>query len=134
MDYYSDLLDVFYSDAFQELYQEMQSLPETERPQFVEDVFLDETVLQEQGVNVPDDVLIQRSSFGDRRPTLFCLKKYLPEEYQEKFAWQNVNLTFDNEHENWPMFEGEDAWRKPMHYDLEKQILSKDLSSEGSIE
>jgi hypothetical protein len=128
LDHYSDLLDVYFSEEFQNLFQEMRNLPEKERPQFVEEVFLDEEVLRKEGVEIPEDVLIQRSSFGDRRPTLFCLKKYLPEEYQEKFAWQNVNITFDNDHENWPILDGEDAWRKPMHYNLEKKILSGRIS------
>lgn len=63
--YYSDLLDVCFMNEFQQLFQQMKALPERDRPQYVEDVFLDERTLEEQGVDVPDDVLILRRSSSD---------------------------------------------------------------------
>lgn len=137
-EYYMDLVDFFFTDEFQAVYEEMNSLPETERPQYINDVLLNEEVLKERGIDVPEEILIQRSSFGDRRPTLFCLKKYLPEEYQDLFVWQNVNLTFDNDHESWPIADGENAWNKPINVDLQDWIHSGEFntnpeSNENSI-
>ncbi|MBV8881592.1 MAG: hypothetical protein JO332_16670, partial [Planctomycetaceae bacterium] len=91
---YKDLVEFASTDAFQKLLAELYSLPETARPSFVNEVVLNPTLLRERGVVPPAGILIQRSSFGDRRPTLFCLKKYVPERLRT--LWQNANLTFDN--------------------------------------
>ncbi|MDL5363418.1 hypothetical protein [Halalkalicoccus sp. NIPERK01] len=131
-EYYMELVDFFFTEEFQAVYEEMNELPETERPQYVKEVLLNDDVLKERGVDVPAGILIQRSSFGDRRPTLFCLKKYLPKAYQDAFVWQNVNLTFDNDHDTWPIADGESAWNKPINVDLQDRIHSGEFSVETS--
>lgn len=64
-----------------------------ERWQFVDDVILDDKERTYRGVSVPDDLMIQRSVFGDGRPTLFCVTKVVPLAY----PWQKVTITFDDE-------------------------------------
>ena len=75
---YDKLLDFVSLAPFRSLYAEMKRLPVAERPAFVKRVLLRPEELRQRGVVVPDGVLIQRSSFGDRRPTLFCVKTFLP--------------------------------------------------------
>ncbi|GAA5024170.1 hypothetical protein GCM10025734_82300 [Kitasatospora paranensis] len=44
------------------------------------------------GVFVPAGLTIQRSTFRDDRPTLFCIVKHLP----HGLLWEKVTVTFDN--------------------------------------
>lgn len=64
------------------------------RPKFVFDVLLSDDALAARGIKRPENILIQRSAFGDRRPIIFVVKRFLPEEFSN--VWQNVNITFDN--------------------------------------
>ncbi len=85
---YNDLIDFVTTPEFKEVMKEFGSLHSQERPVFVVSVLLNNEELAKRGIQVPPGILIQRSAFGDRRPTLFCVKKHLPSEYAD--VWQNV--------------------------------------------
>ena len=127
--HYDKLIDFVTSEPFKDLMLEMSELSHLERPQFVHDVLLDKEELKRRGVTVPDGILIQRSAFGDRRPTLFAVKHFLPEKYTN--VWQNVNITFDNFY-----LDGEIArdrgscWRAPLSPDVQAQAMADDLALE----
>lgn len=128
---YDDLLGFVESSAFTRLYAEMKQLAPRQRPSFVRDVLLDPTGLQSRGVTVPDGILIQRSSFGDRRPTLFCVKKFLPIRFH--VAVQNVNLTFDNPYaEDIP--DGDGAWRDPLPVEVQSSVMERGGGLQGLSE
>ncbi len=78
--------------AFQALLDELYDLPDQERPAFVQDVVLNPAERARRGIDVPADMLIQRSEFADQRPTLFCVSKVLPLAY----PWHKVTVTFDS--------------------------------------
>ena len=77
--------------AFQKLLAELYALPHAARAEFVDHVILNPTHRRSRGIEVPEDLLIQRSSFADGRPTLFCVSKILPLAY----PWHRVTITFD---------------------------------------
>jgi hypothetical protein len=104
------------------------SLPEGDRPEFVAQVFLDPNELARRGVEVPLDVLIQTSAFGDRRPTLFAVKKFLPEKYQA--AWENVNLTFGTYDEAAVLNTPEASWRPPLPVQLQNALIARGIDLE----
>src|SRR5436190_20293634 len=85
---YDEIIDFITTPAFRAVYDELCGLPETERIGFVNHVVLQPEELAKRGVNVPEGILIQASAFGDRRPTLFAVKKFLPPKYHG--AWENV--------------------------------------------
>ena len=89
---YDDLLKFISDPIFQELLSEMMSLQPNERPIYVDKVWLDGQELARRGLKVPEGVLIQTSAFGDRRPTLFCVKKFLPE---KRCAFSHFYLLFN---------------------------------------
>ena len=125
---YNELIEFVSSEPFQNVYSELMSLPPKDRPQFVVDVLLDDDQLRKRGVNRPPQLLIQRSAFGDRRPTLFCVKKWLPSHLHE--YWENVNVTFDNEFEPDTIPKDSTAWRPPLPVQLQHHILSGDIDEE----
>ena len=75
---------------FRDLLDELEATPYEQRPAFVQRVLLQPEELEARGVDVPEGMTIQRSSFGDDRPTLFCVSKMLPDERRK------VTITFDN--------------------------------------
>lgn len=77
---------------FQGLLEEMAAVPEAERAEWVRLVILDDAQLAKRGVIVPQGMVLQRSSFSDDRPTLFCVTKHLP----PGLHWRKVTITFDN--------------------------------------
>ena len=87
------IADFVSTEAFQSVFAEMEALPERLRHEFVELVWLDPGELARRGLSVPDDLQIQRSFFGDKRPTLFCVNKFLP----EGMGWKRVTVTYDNQ-------------------------------------
>lgn len=121
---YDDLLAFFYSDAFQGVHQHMQTLTPKARAAFVRDVVIQPEALKEQfGVSVPDDIMIQRSAFGDRRPTVYCLKKWLPEKFH--VVWENTNLTFDELYEDGAVSrQAETSWRAPIRPDIQAILVA----------
>jgi hypothetical protein len=78
---------------FQDLLEDLYSRPVEKRPQFVIDVVLNPEEQARRGIITPDDMLIQRSTFADGRPTLFCVSKLVPLAY----PWHRVTITFDSE-------------------------------------
>ena len=118
---YEQLLDFASSSSFQRLLAELYDRPAEERPTFVIDVILDEDERRKRDVHVPHDILVLRSAFGDRRPTLFCLKKYLPVELHG--YWQNVNITFDNPSEE-ELTSEQLAWRKPLPAGVQAAVIA----------
>jgi len=111
-DGYRRMFAVAQTPQFRALLRELEALAPRERPAFVANVLLDSQELARRGVVLPDGVLLVRSAFGDRRPTLFCLKVYMPAHLQR--YWQNVNLTFDNEGPPAEELAPAIAWRRPL--------------------
>lgn len=128
---YDELIDFAATDAFQTLLAEMYSLPPNERPYFVNAVVLNGQAMRDRGIVPPPGILVQRSSFGDRRPTLFCIKKFIPEEVQSH--WQNANITFDNLVDDEEIPRDQRAWRPPLPFDLQ-QALTAGLIDQASLE
>lgn len=121
---YDRIISFVTTPEFKALHQELRGLPPTDRPNFVKAVILQPTELAKRGIVVPDDVLIQTSAFGDRRPTLFAVKIFLPSKFHK--VWENVNLTFDNEYEDEQVSRGPDkAWRPPLRVELQNFLISK---------
>lgn len=119
---YASLIDFVTSRAFRTVYRELRELPAGKRPDFVESVLLDRDELAKRGVRQPSDVLIQTSAFGDRRPTLFAVKKFLPEKFHG--VWENVNLTFNNEYDDAILpRDPETSWRAPLPVDLQNALI-----------
>lgn len=121
--HYDKIIDFIASAPFKALMVEMSALSHLDRPQFVHDVLLDKEALKRRGVVVPDGILIQRSAFGDRRPTLFAVKHFLPERYTN--VWQNVNITFDNVYLDGEIArDRETCWRPPLAPDVQAQAMA----------
>jgi hypothetical protein len=77
---------------FQRLIDDLYRLPKVARPAFVQEVILSEEERRRRGIIVPADMVVQRSTFADGRPTLFCVSKILPHAY----PWHRVTITFDS--------------------------------------
>lgn len=124
---YDELIDFVDQQAFRTVVEELYSLRLDKRPSFVRAVLLNPAEMRARGVELREDILILRSAFGDRRPTLFCVKKWLPVRYHR--YWQNCNTTFDN-----PIGDdvptGEAAWRKPLPADVQALVIASGLSAE----
>lgn len=120
---YAELIDFVAQPAFCAVYREMWKLEASERPAFVNDVIVNRSELERRNVKIPDGILVQTSAFGDRRPTLFAVKKFLPEQFHA--AWENVNLTFDNEYEDHEVSrDPKMAWRKPLPVSLQSDLIA----------
>lgn len=127
---YDELIEFITQPAFRAVHSEMMALRPTDRPAFVANVIMQPKVLAERGVIVPDGILIQTSAFGDRRPTLFAVKKFLPEKYHA--AWENVNWTFSNEYADEAISRDPDVtWRPPLPVALQNEAISRDLDIEA---
>jgi len=111
--HYDKIIDFIASAPFKALMEEMSGLSHLQRPEFVQRVLLDDDELAKRGVTAPPGILIQRSAFGDRRPTLFAVKHFLPDGYRD--VWENVNITFDNEYVDAEVpRDRESCWREPL--------------------
>jgi hypothetical protein len=125
---YDEIIDFIVEPKFKAIIDELYRLPANRQPVYVKDVLLNLSELNRRDIEVPKDILIQRSSFGDNRPTLFVVKKYLPAEYQ--FAWENVNITFDTQPD--PNYNeivyGENAWDKPLPWEVRAALQAMDLT------
>jgi hypothetical protein len=126
---YGEIAAFIATPAFRAVYDELLSLPAAERTAFVSDVLLRPEALAERGVVVPEGILIQASAFGDRRPTLFAVKKFLPTKYHD--AWENVNWTFDNKFEDHEVTRDPDeAWRPPLPVALQNALMERGVDLE----
>lgn len=119
---YADLIEFVSTPAFQALLDDMDILPIDGKINFVKDVCLNKNQLERRGIFVPNDIFIQRSSFGDRRPTLFCVKKYLPEQFH--VYWENANITFDATPDYNVSRCPEVCWRQPIRPDIQSELLA----------
>jgi hypothetical protein len=79
--------------AFGRLIDDLYELPLDERPRFVDEVVLEPEQRQRRGIVEPDGIVVQRSTFADGRPTLFCVSKKLPPGH----GWHKITVTFDND-------------------------------------
>ena len=121
LEYCDKIIAFVTSEQFRAVMDEMSDLSHLERPLFVHDVLLNDTELKKRGVIAPEGILIQRSAFGDRRPTLFAVKHFLPEKYRN--VWENVNITFDNEYLTEVPRDREICWRAPLQPDEQAQAM-----------
>ncbi|WP_175948741.1 hypothetical protein [Burkholderia pyrrocinia] len=122
-EHYDKLIAFVSTPEFKSVHAELRRLPPTKRPEFVNAVLMQPQELARRGIVVPEGILIQLSAFGDRRPTLFAVKIFLPEKFHK--AWENVNITFDNEFPDESVSRApEKAWRCPLPVELQSAALS----------
>jgi hypothetical protein len=129
-DTYDDIIAFVTTPGFRKFYEELMSMHPTQRPAFVRRVLFQPDEMLRWDIIVPDGILIQTSAFGDRRPTLFAVKKMMPEKYQ--LVWENMNLTFNNEFRDEDISRSlENAWRPPLPVALQNHLLARgeDLES-----
>ncbi|WP_327090277.1 hypothetical protein OIE66_06540 [Nonomuraea sp. NBC_01738] len=127
---YDELIEFVSTAEFQQVHSDLMSLPENERPEFVQKVFLNPEKLCSRGVVTPPGILIQMSAFGDRRPTLYAVKKFLPKKYHA--AWENVNLTFSNDYDDSAISKDpEIAWRAPLPVALQNELIAQGINLES---
>jgi hypothetical protein len=81
------------TEPFNHALLDLMAAPSEDRPAFVLNVLLNPTEREGRGINVPDGMRIQRSTFYDGRPTLFCVSMLTP----LAFPWRKVTITFDND-------------------------------------
>ena len=62
---YNSLIDFITTDAFKTLMDDLGALHLIHRPKFVFDVLLSDKALAARGIKRPENILIQRSAFGD---------------------------------------------------------------------
>lgn len=84
---FEEVLAFIATAPFQSVLTELRALPVRSRHHFVGKIVLNERQLKKRGVCLPSGIIIQKSRFGDRRPNLFCVKKYVR-------PGLNVNITF----------------------------------------
>jgi len=125
---YDGIIQFVTTPKFNSVYNELMDLPIYDRPKFVVNVLLNDIELQNRGVNRPDNLLILRSTFGDRSPILFCVKKWLPKDLL--MFWENVNITFFNNDSEEKVLEGVSAWRLPVPVAIQHEYLSGRMSKE----
>jgi len=127
---YDEIIDFVTTPEFRALHRELMSLPRRDRPAFVGRVVVRPEELAKRGINVPEGILLETSAFGDRRPTLFVVKKYLPLKYHQ--AWENVNITFDNEYDDDKITRAPEAsWRPPLPVAMQNAALAADMDLES---
>ena len=107
-----DIASFIDTPGFQGVLAEFAAVPGELRERFIRGVLINPEELRRRGVEVPEDITVQRSAFEDNRPTLFCVVKYLPEIGKER---KKVTVTFD---EGWAQ-----AWNVPGF--SEKQLLGE---------
>jgi hypothetical protein len=77
------------SEPFLRVMREFADVPRAQRHDFVRRVLINRDAMAQRGVQVPQDLIIQRTAFEDRRPTIFAVVKHLPE------PGKKVTVTFD---------------------------------------
>ena len=111
----ADITAFIEKPEFQTVLAELAAVPPELREYFIRSVLISREELSRRGVEVPEDITVQRSAFEDNRPTLFCITKYLPEMGN---ARKKVTVTFD---EGW-----ENAWELPS-FPAEKVLGGRDV-------
>ena len=127
---YDDVIAFVLTPSFKQFHKELYNLPAEDRPSFLASVLFNPLELERRGIHVPKDILIQRSAFRDRRPTLFAVKKFLLKKYHG--AWENMNITFDNEYTDTEVSRDvEKSWRPPLPVGLQNTYLASDNDLES---
>jgi hypothetical protein len=75
------------------LMEDLYELPIEQRQRFVDEVVMESEERRRRGIVEPDGIIVQRSTFADGRPTLFCVSKTLPPGH----GFHRITVTFDNE-------------------------------------
>ena len=88
-----EIRDFIVTPQFISLLGDLYERSHEERPKFVLDVVLSPEERARRGIAVPDGLVIQRSTFADGRPTLFCVSKIVP----QAEPWDKVTITFDSD-------------------------------------
>lgn len=86
-----EIRDLITTDEFISLLGELYDNAPEDRDAFVRKVLLDPAELANRGIKVPAGIKIQRSQFGDYRPTIFCVAKVMSD------GVRKVTFTFDSE-------------------------------------
>ncbi|MFC4031849.1 hypothetical protein ACFO3J_10195 [Streptomyces polygonati] len=80
------------TEPFQRMYREMSAMSMEDKAHFVRTVLLNPEELDRRGLTPPEGIRIQRSEFGDQRPTVFCVSQALP----EGALWKRITITYDH--------------------------------------
>ena len=95
-------------------------------------MLLSDDALAACGIKWPKNILMQRSAFGDRRPTIFVVKRFLPEEFSN--VWQNVNITFDNQFiDSTVKLDPDISWRKRLPISDQAAAMARGRSLGSSL-
>jgi hypothetical protein len=86
----TEIAHFVFTDEFRSMLSELYSKPVSERAEFVRDVMINPEEQDKRGISVPEGMAVQRSTFADGRPTLFCVTNYLSD------GKRKVTITFDN--------------------------------------
>lgn len=86
-----EIRDFITTDDFVFLLQELYDLTPEDRDEFVRSVILDEDELRKRRVVPPEGIKLQRSQFGDQRPTIFAVTKLMSD------GVRKVTYTFDSD-------------------------------------
>lgn len=124
---YDEIIQFVTTPEFKSAYKELMALEVNDRPEYVVNVVLNDNELQNKGINRPKNLFIFRTAFGDRRPTLFCIKKWLSRDL--KVVWENVNLIFDNNSEG-KVSNGANSFLSPVPVAIQHEYLSGRLKKE----
>ena len=124
---YDEIIHFVTTPEFNSVYKELMGLAVNDRPEFVVNVLLNDIALQNRGVNRPQDLFIMRTAFGDKRPALFCVKKWLSRDLN--IVWENVNITFSNNSKE-KVLEEENVLRSPVPVAIQHEYLSGRLKKE----
>lgn len=90
---FEQLIDYVMTPAFQAALGEMIRVGDEDGPAFVLRTFLDPEERARRGIEPPSSMRLQRSTFRDGRPTLFCICILMPLAY----PWRKLTFTFDND-------------------------------------
>lgn len=122
---YDEIIKFVTSPEFNSIYNELINLSSHDQPEFVVNVLLNDLELQNRGINRPKNLFIMRTAFGDRRPALFCVKKWLSRDLN--IFWENVNINFANNSEK-GMSDNTSFLRSPTPVAIQHEYLSGKLT------
>ena len=124
---YDEIIQFVTTPEFNSVYKELMALALNDRPEFVVNVLLNDIELQNRGINRPQDLFIMRTAFGDKRSTLFCVKKWLSRDLNA--VWENVNIIFDANSKAEVSNEA-DVFRSPVPVAIQHEYLSGRLKKD----
>ncbi|WP_299955360.1 hypothetical protein [uncultured Modestobacter sp.] len=86
-----EIRDFITTDEFITLLGDLYDRAPEDRDEFVRTELLDSARLRARNITIPEGMKIQRSQFGDNRPTIFCVTKLMPD------GVRKVTYTFDSD-------------------------------------